>query len=411
MLTRELAIAEYEAGQIKPDRLTRTRHAHYMQLAEAMLNVYRNGVGRMRQQLHRSVHAIFEGELDCPTRRMDAFCKLLDEKSTYDRDKRGRAAALRRQVFRIAAAQHPLVQVPDQLFESDERQVKQAIATKLGLKWREIESSLFADVIQFHRLKEFEGYGSADELLARYNVAQTQAVLYDAVYVVIWSTAEFKSILRYAKMARLMHSIVRCGDGRYQISLDGPVSVLHQSRRYGVAFAKFLPALLSCTGWKMKAVIQHRRSKWQTQLKLSPADGLTSNVQPADLFDSSIEENLAKKWGNEPRRGWQLVREGEILFQHQKVFIPDFVFLHESGKRVMLEVVGFWTPEYLAEKQKTLATFESTRIILAVADSIDWPEFESTSRGTIAWQSHPVIRYKTALKIEDVLSALSQFGN
>ena len=45
MLTRELAIAEYDSGQVKPDRLTRNRHSQYSGLAEEMLTVYRNGVG------------------------------------------------------------------------------------------------------------------------------------------------------------------------------------------------------------------------------------------------------------------------------------------------------------------------------------------------------------------------------
>ena len=115
------------------------------------------------------------------------------------------------------------------------------------------------DVMQFHRLKGFEGYASGDELLARYNVAQTQAVLYDAVSMTVWAKEDFKQILRYAKLARLMHTIQRRPDGGYLISLDGPSSVLRETRRYGVAFAKFLPALLACSGWKLNAIIQHRR--------------------------------------------------------------------------------------------------------------------------------------------------------
>ena len=104
--------------------------------------------------------------------------------------------------------------------------------------------------MQFHRLKEFEGYASADELLARYNVAQCQAVLYDAVSMVVWAKEDFKLILRYAKLARLMHTIQRRSDGTYLISLDGPTSVLREIRRYGISFAKFLPALLGCRAGK-----------------------------------------------------------------------------------------------------------------------------------------------------------------
>jgi predicted nuclease of restriction endonuclease-like RecB superfamily len=410
MLTRELAIAEYESGQVRPDRLTRVRHARYRKLAESMLSVYREGAGRMRQQLHRSIHAIFEDEPDCPARRIDAFCKLLDEKATWDKDKRGRAAALRHKVFRMAAARHPLVRIPDQLFESQERKVKLAIASELGIPWREIERNLFSDVIPFHRLREFEGYATPEELLARYNVAQTQAVLYDAVSMIVWATGDFKSILRYAKLARLMHSIVRLGDGNYQITLDGPVSVLRQSRRYGVAFAKFLPALLSCTGWKMKAVIQHRRSGWQNQFRLSPADGLRSHVQPDAVFDSLLEENFAKQWGHAPRDGWRLVREGDVLFEHQKVFVPDFSFVHESGLRVMMEIVGFWTPEYLLEKRKTLAAFQQHRIMLAIAETIHWPEQDMPANES-APDSPPIIRYKSAIRVTSVLQALSELVN
>ncbi len=401
MLTRALAIAEYRNGQVVPDRLTRVEHRQYLRLAQSMLHVYQHGIGRMRQQLRSSVHSLFENELDCPTRRIDAFCKLLDERSVYDKDKRGRAAKLRKRVFRIAAAKHPLVSLPDRLFESGELEVKKEVAREIGKSWIEIEQELFADVIQFHRLREFSGYDSADALLARYNVAQTQAVLYDAVSMTVWAKEDFKLIIRYAKLARLMHTIGRKSDGTYQMTFDGPASVLKQSRRYGVAFAKFLPGLLSCSGWRMKAIIQHRRSSWQNQFQLSPADGLTSNVDPAELFDSGLEESFAKKWGEQPRNGWRLFREGVVLYQNQIVFVPDFLFVHEDGRKAVMEIVGFWTPEYLAEKQKTLATFSGNDIVLAVSDSVDWPHNEL---------SNLTFRYKTAIKVADVMAMLFQIS-
>jgi predicted nuclease of restriction endonuclease-like RecB superfamily len=397
MLTRELAIAEYDSGQIKPDRLTRVQHAQYLQLAESMLEVYRNGTGRMRHQIHANVHSLFVDELDCPARRIDAFCKLLDEKATYDKDKRGNAAALRQKVFRTAACRHPLVQSSDQLFESSELTVKTEIANELGKSWSQIERELFSDVVQFHRLKSFEGYETAQALLARYNVAQTQAVLYDAVSMVVWACEDFKLILRYAKLARLMHTIERKPDGTYLIKFDGPISVLKQSRRYGVAFAKFLPALLSCSGWKMTAIIQHRRSSWQNQFCLTPKDGLTSNVKSAELFDSCLEENFAAKWGDEPREGWRLFREGEVLFKNQKVFVPDFLFIHDSGQRALLEIVGFWTPEYLESKQNTISTFSDHQVLLAVSDSIEWGDTNDPEM---------VFKYKTVIKVSEVLERL-----
>jgi len=37
--------------------------------------------------------------------------------------------------------------------------------------------------------------------------------------------------------------------GQYLFRFDGPASVLRKTRRYGVAMAKFLPALIDFRGW------------------------------------------------------------------------------------------------------------------------------------------------------------------
>ncbi len=398
MLTRQLAIAEYHDGRILPDRLTRKRHPHYLQYAERMLRVYQAGIGRTRRELHRAVRHVFADEDDCPARRIDAFCKLLDDRGKYDRDRRGRAAALRRKVFRMAADKHPLVRKADRLFESAEAKVKAEISARLGRPWGDIDRELFADIIDFHRLVRFEGYPDGQALLARYNVAQVQAALFDALSMTVWAREDFKTILRYAKLARLMHTIVRTGEGRYLFRFDGPASVLRQTRRYGVAMARFLPALVACRGWRMHAVIRTRRRGWTAGLDLSSQDGLNSHLPPPEQFDSTVEEAFAARWGPRPRDGWRLVREGEILHCRQKVFVPDFAFRHEDGRTVLLEIVGFWTPEYLQAKIETLRAFQDHRILLAVSQ----PAHEALPQLPVTG-----ISYKSRLRVKHVLERLA----
>ncbi|HUY31906.1 MAG TPA: DUF790 family protein [Pirellulales bacterium] len=396
MLTRELAIADYESGRVSPDRLTRRRHARYADHAERMLLVYRHGAGRTRRDLHHSVHAIFADEPDCPLRRIDAFCKLLDDAGRFQRDRRGQAAELRRQVFHLAAERHPLVTRADRLFEHDEAKVKAAIAERLGAAWDDIDGRLFSDVIEFHRLDSFTGYADGRALLTRYNVAQAQVALFDAVEMTVWCLDDFKTILRYAKLAKLMHSIRRLGDDRYVLRFDGPASVLRETRRYGARMARFLPALIACRGWRMHALVRSRGG-WQNRLELSPADGLTSHLPSPDEFDSNVEAAFAEKWGAEPRAGWTLAREAEILSRGQHVFLPDFVFRHVDGRRALLEIVGYWTPEYLESKLKTLALFAGEPIVLAVAETV--------GQETTTWPPG-AIRFKTAPRIKDVLARL-----
>ncbi len=375
MLTRELAIADYKIVDYKqvhvfPDRLTQSKNAQYQAYAGAMLEIYRTGIGLTRKELHRSVRQIFAKEVGCPLRRIDAFCKLLDEVSTYAHDQPRKAAQLRQRVFRAAAKLHPLVQTSSKWFEHTEEEAKKRIAKEIGIPWATIKKLFFADLNEYHRLQSFEGYEEPGKLLSRYNVAQAQAVLYDATIMTVKTSGDFKTILRYAKLAGLMHSIERVEPNSYRFSFDGPASLHSETHRYGVAMAKFLPGLLSCKGWEMVAWL--KPTKWNKRLQFTLNDrcGLNSNVEPPADFDSDVERMFFAQWNEAPRGGWRLGRERNVLHSGQRVFVPDFDFVHADGRKVLLEVVGYWTPEYLAHKVETIEKFRSENIFLAVQESL-----------------------------------------
>jgi predicted nuclease of restriction endonuclease-like RecB superfamily len=397
MLTSDQSIVEYKAGRAIADRLTQSTHRHYLNYAESMLAIYRNGEGRQRRQLHHQIESLFADEPDCPVRRIQAFCKLLDDRSIYRGDLEGKASKLRLKVFTAAARFHPLVEQPDRLFEYEQTKIKTQLADELGLPWSEIEQGLYSDVMTYQVLERFEGYPNASALLSRYNVAQLQACLYRAERMTILATDDFKTIIRYAKLAQLLHDIVRLSPSKYRIVFSGPASMLRQTRRYGVNFAKFLPALLACKGWWMTALL---KTPWNTPAKLclSDRDGFTSHLPPPDQFDSGLEESLAKKFGPE-RDGWKLIREGEILHNHQKTFVPDFTFCHEDGTQVLLEIVGFWTPEYLAHRRETLKQFRDHRILIAL------PE-KSLREGAHIGKN--MLVYKTTVKLKSLIEILEK---
>lgn len=395
MLTSEHSIVEYKAGRAVPDRLRQKTHRHYIDYAEQMLSVYRTGIGLQRRQLHRQIEAVFANEPECPVRRIEAFCKLLDDGSTFHADPSGEAAKLRLEVFSHAASFHPLVQQPDRLFEHEERGVKTQIADKLGISWDQIEQALYADVLAYQRLESFAGYPDAAALLSRYNVAQLQACLYKARSMTVIAADDLKTIVRYAKLARLLHEIVRLGSSKYRIVFSGPTTVLRETRRYGVNFARFIPALLACKGWKMTASL---KTPWSQSVKLvlCDKDGFSSHLPAPDEFDSAMEESFARKFGPE-RNGWHLIREGEILHDRQKTFVPDFTFRHKDGTEVSLEIVGFWTPEYLAQKRKTLRQFRRHRILIAIPEK---------SLRKDAVPARNILTYKTALKLKPLMQLL-----
>ncbi len=333
---------DYKTGRVTPDRIRQKTHSGYVELSDQLLTLFKNGIGRTRRDLERDVEQILDRDSSCPLRRQQAFFKLLEEVSEWDTDKGHQAWKLRKTVAELAAPSHPLKRLSDGIWGHDEEKVKADISQKLRRPWLDIEASLFTDMRQFHKLVKFDGYSTGIELLNRYNVAQCQAALYSATMLKVEATDDFVRILRYAKLARLLHRITRLGDGHFMFEFSGQASVLRDTERYGAAMAKFLSSLLRCKGWKMEADLRVGKSKQRLKYFLSPDDKLKPSWNEEEKFDSSIEEKFAERWGQQPRNGWRLERESEVLWREQHTFCPDFVFVHQDGRRVLMEICGFW---------------------------------------------------------------------
>jgi hypothetical protein len=95
-----------------------------------------------------------------------------------------------------------------------------------------------------------------------------------------------QDVVRYIKLCRLMHTITRCDRG-YRIELDGPLSLLRGTKRYGLKMAVFLPALALCQNWRMETTIVKRGER----LGYSHDDqsGLVSHFRRFPVFDSKSD--------------------------------------------------------------------------------------------------------------------------
>lgn len=381
MLRAEHSIVHHDRGQVIPDRLTRITHKHYLDYALRMLAVYRTGINSNRRELHQAIRRILANEPDCEPRRISSFCKVLDDLATFDTDRKGEAAALRLKVFTLAGKYHPLVTEPDGIFERSERETRSLIATELGKTWDQIDAGLYVDVIDRQPLREFNAEITPAELLSRYNLAQLQACLYQCQRMSVDATTDFAAIVRYAKLCRLLVDTRRISDG-YRVELSGPASVLHETRRYGVNFARFVAALVSCRGWKMTAAVATRWGKPAT-VRLDSEAGYRTHITAPTDFDSEVESMLAVDWG-EARDGWRLFRDAGILQYGQTTFVPDFRLKHQDGREMFLEIIGFWTPEYLTAKRETIRKFRDHRILLAV--QVKQAKADAAERGAIVYR-------------------------
>ena len=351
---------------ISSDRLQDDSLPH---LARAIA-VYRRMLGRSRGRVRDAARVALAALRPA---RVEALVELLDDIATYEWPPGGRSAERRVAIFESAALGRPVLDAgcAGAILRETFGLPTAAVAKAAAVKASSLDAVplLYADYPEFHRLSAFPTGYDAEALWADYDLAQAQALLYDAVRMTVEATGDFKHIVQYARLSRLLHQLDRLRAGGYRITFDGPNSVLRRTRAYGVDLARFLAALVQARGWRMEAEVVLRRGWRPVIFALTDTDGLRSRVPAPALFDSKTEETFAQKFGPS-RAGWRLQREAAILPAGEALVVPDFVFTHEDGTEVVLEIVGYWTPEYLAAKLAKLERVRGTHLIVAVRKAL-----------------------------------------
>lgn len=294
-----------------------------------------------------------------------------------------RSEGIRESVYRARGRRWPPVPGDDAAPYDD-------AAAELGLEAAELVRLLHADQPAHYRLVRAPRLDGA-ALLARYNLELARGVLLDAESLVLQARGGWKGVFRAIKLARLMTTIERRGRRSYRVEVTGPAAAwVARPQRYGVRLARALPALLAAPGAEIEARVHHEGRV--LPYVVAGADHPTSRRRRrGPRHDSSWEEDLAgvlrDKLGEE-RDGWTLVREDQpVALTGGRVFLPDFTLRHRDGREALVELVGFWTPEYLAEKVAKVREAGLDHLVLVVSRKLAAGEaaLEEASAGPIVW--------------------------
>ncbi|MCP9496395.1 MAG: DUF790 family protein [Pyrinomonadaceae bacterium MAG19_C2-C3] len=363
MLTADLAQSWQRNGRVFP-KLVEADDATLLQTAAELIGIVRDNYERSRADLEAALDAYVGTGTDY--RILRGLIKLLTDVCTFETQSRHEPSEIRQKVFLQARARHPIsssnTQDETSLIENARAAVLAEVARQLACSVDEIEQGLYADLSSAQRLVMFDEPDAAS-LLERYNLAQAQAVLYRAVEmrlsVAPQEAVHARAIFDAIKAYGLVHTIAGSAHAGYEVTLTGPVSMFHRSQKYGIQMAVFLPALLLCRGWYMRAEIaaknkddRHTKPHANLIYELNHAqDDLHSHLLPAPRVSHELPEKLLTTW----ERGggaWTLAPSVEVIDLGASAFVPDLVAEHIGGKRVYIEVFGFWTPAHLAARIK-----------------------------------------------------------
>jgi len=88
------------------------------------------------------------------------------------------------------------------------------------------------------------------------------------------------------------------------------------------------------------------------------------------LYDSRIEERFTREFRRLAPE-WDVFREPEPIAADGTLIFPDFALQQRSdpGRRWLLEIVGFWTPDYVARKLALYRKARVSRLILCIDEA------------------------------------------
>src|SRR5437588_2759661 len=305
-------------------------------------------------------------------------------------------ATLREQIF----AYGPVFEKPDIFHPTTRQEVLREVADTLELSLGELDEILFADRTASYRLMDPGPAWTPSTLLARYNLELARGALYWASHITIEVSSNYKDRWKFNKLFKLMFWAEPGRDGGYRIDLDGPISPFVSSTlRYGRQLAAFLPALLLCERWQMQAYVRPPQARGEILYRLDHTCSLRTHFKSSGIFDSRLEEDFSSEFEQkmgEKRGHWRMVRESEVLLLGDTVMIPDFVLIDEADetRKILIELVGFWHPNYLKRKVEKVHAANCTHLLLLVYQGLNVTEeaFEGSASEVIFFQNKPVLK-------------------
>jgi predicted nuclease of restriction endonuclease-like RecB superfamily len=381
---------------------------HYLTVASELTALFEQYVGRSRGALADGLHEYEGDSLDYPVIR--GLAAVIEARCTFGSDPPVAPADLRAAAFRRG----PVTHKQDLFSQTTREQALAEVAEQFELSAGQVEAGLFADLAGEQILVDPGDPLAPGDLIARYNLELARGVLYWAREVRIQVYDNYKDVFKFVKLFKLMHTIRPLGSDDppegHHITLHGPISPFVKSTiRYGIQFAKFLPALLLCQRWEMAADVQPPGVRGRKPLlyALDDQTDLRTHFKGSGPFDSQLEADFAAefeaKYGG-ARRRWELSREDELILVGDTVMIPDFSLTHrKDGRRALLEIVGFWHPNYLHRKLAKVRQAGRRDLILLVYQSANVAEgeFEAASAGEVlTFVRKPILK--------DVLAAVER---
>lgn len=406
MLPTDLLIHRRNGEEIAPKRLV--IDSRNLAMATSLIQLFQDHQGKTQGELEQQLKELEGTDTDYRIKRGLAHLLRSETFSKFEVVSPLEPQLLRQRVFALASQAAPLPQTATTTLQTIAQHLSQELDREVQVD--QVRSGLYADLNENKILTQFEA-PTPEALLHRYNLSQVQGVFYKAHQIHIHAhrndPGEYKLLFRYLKLFGLMTYIEGDADHGFTIAIDGPTSLFKPSTRYGLDIAKLIPALLHVTKWSLTAELQLRDGYSKTEktrrFTLDSNCQLVTHYPPGKPYDSMLESAFAERW-DALNSEWKLEREVDLIPIPGSVMIPDFRLVHPDGRVFLLEIVGYWRPEYLRKKFSQVRQSGCDHLILAISERLNLEK----AGVKVADAPAQIIWFKDKLLPKSVLAVLNE---
>ena len=386
VLPSNLLVVRKQQGKIYLKYIKKT--SDNLELGINLIDIYKNSIGKKKKTIKEYV-AVFE---ENDYRFIRGLSVLLDRKSTFKCNSSIDPKKVRKEIFELTGNIGPATS------PKKRNQILKEVSKKLELSINTIENNIYADLDSELVLESFEE-PSSEELLELYNLSLTQTLLFDSIELRFTTLDNWQKIFFIAKKLGLIYEASQNGD--LWVKIDGPNSLFKLTRRYGSNISKLIPSILGSSNWQIEAKILWKYTNEIYSFKISSLThkDLFKIQDKTEVYDSVVEADFGSQF-QALKTKWILKREPEPLIVGKYVMIPDFSFERDSLK-IYMEVVGFWTTDYLLRKIKKLKEI-NVKMLVAVDQSLACEALTQLKKRSLI----NIFYYKKQIPLSPVLNFL-----
>jgi uncharacterized protein len=246
-----------------------------------------------------------------------------------------------------------------------EREARIAFAAQeLELTSAAVESRLWSDLPRERPVELPRGRPSDFEVAANANVALLQRAMMRAqtIKLRVWGNAG--QLIHTATARGLLTTLSRGNRGETVLDIIGPLGLFHRTRIYGRTLAGLVPLLADCERFELAVVSRGRDALYTVEVQ-SPVmlPAVPARMAAPDDELTRLIKELARI-----ARDIAITAQPAPIAAGTSLVCPDVV-LEFAGRTTYVELIGFWTIEFLENKRQLYQRAGIEDVVFCVDES------------------------------------------